>query len=93
MESNENSKEGITAHIKTEQVITIPLDEYKKLIKKAAKLRTYKMELSRVKNEKTDLYLQVCEQKDIVKQYKADIERLLGINELEKVKAEQEENA
>lgn len=91
MDNIKITEDGIDDQI--EQRITIPLSEYKKLIKKAAKLRTYKMELSRVKNEKTDLYLQVCEQKDIVKQYKADIERLLGINELEKVKAEQEENA
>lgn len=79
------------------QTITIPVEEY---IKIRIEMATQEQKEDKLWHKAWDAEEKLKETqkaledaKEVIKQYKADIERLLGINELEKVKAEQEENA
>lgn len=80
-----------------DQTITIPVEEY---IKIRIEMATQKQKEDKLWQRAWDAEEKLKETqkaledaKEVIKQYKADIERLLGINELEKVKEEQEENA
>lgn len=61
--------------------VTISVKEYKKLIKKTIKL---KFEMKEQRHQTYEYYRQLEEMKEVVKQYKADYEKLLGIDELKK---------
>lgn len=80
-----------------DQTITIPVEEYIKIRIEMATQNQKEDKLwqrawdAEEKLKETQKALE--DAKEVIKQYKADIERLLGINELEKVEAEQEENA
>lgn len=70
------------------QTITIPV----------ARFMEIRLEMADQKRKEDELYHRVWDAEEklrdsqkIIQQYKADMERLLGINELEKVKAEQED--
>lgn len=73
---------------KTEQVInpldyvTIPIKEYRKLIKKVAKL---KHDRDEQRHQKYEYYRQVEELRKTVDAYKNDIRKLVGLDELKKV--------
>ncbi len=80
-----------------DQTITIPVEEY---IKIRIEMATQKQKEDKLWQRAWDAEEKLKETqkaledaKEVIKQYKADIERLLGIDELEKVKTEQEENA
>lgn len=73
---------------KTEQVInpldyvTIPIKEYRRLIKKVAKL---KHDRDEQRHQKYEYYRQVEELRKTVDAYKNDIRKLVGLDELKKV--------
>ena len=62
--------------------VTIPIKEYRKLIKKVAKLKDDRDEQRHQKNE---YYRQVEELRKTVDAYKNDIRKLVGLDELKKV--------
>ena len=70
------------------QTITIPVSEFIEM----------RLEMAEQKRKEDELYHRVWDAEEklrdsqkIIQQYKADMERLLGITELEKVRAEQED--
>lgn len=62
--------------------VTIPIKEYRKLIKKVAKL---KHDRDEQRHQKYEYYRQVEELRKTVDAYKNDIRKLVGLDELKKV--------
>ena len=62
--------------------VTIPIKEYRRLIKKVAKL---KHDRDEQRHQKYEYYSQVEELRKTVDAYKNDIRKLVGLDELKKV--------
>ena len=62
--------------------VTIPIKEYRRLIKKVAKLKNDRDEQ---RHQKYEYYRQVEELRKTVDAYKNDIRKLVGLDELKKV--------
>lgn len=98
---------------KTEQVInpldyvTIPIKEYRKLIKKVERVKVQNRQLKELADLQKDagnyrswwkeeeakregLEEQLAQAKEVIKQYKEDYEKRLGISELQKVREVQD---
>ncbi len=87
--------------VKEVKHIMIPVKEYRKLV---AKIERQKLQIKEVKEKNADYYKwwreeeaktadlekQLEEAKEIIKQYKEDYEKRLGISELQKVKEMQD---
>ena len=66
--------------------VTIPVSEYKKLIKKVEK---YKNEVRKWESKYYDRGEELRETKKVLEEAKSDLRKLIGIQELEKTKLEQ----
>ena len=76
--------------IKEVKHIMIPVKEYRKLIEKNVRLKLIKSQYEKwwleSDNKCKDLEKQLTEAHEIIRQYKEELEKKLGISELQKVK-------
>ena len=81
-EAKRNKPEQAEQTINPLDYVTIPIKEYRKLIKKVAKL---KHDRDEQRHQKYEYYRQVEELRKTVDAYKNDIRKLVGLDELKKV--------
>lgn len=78
----ENKKDKTQEVINPLDYVTIPVKEYRKLIKKAEKL---KRERNEQRHMRYKYYAEVNELKEIIEAYKNDLRKMVGLDELKKV--------
>lgn len=82
LEENEAKRNKEKKDINPFDYVTIPLSEYKKLIKKVEK---YKTEMESQRSQKYEYSRQLDALRDTLHQYKNDLRKKCGLDELEKV--------
>ena len=81
-EAKRNKEQKTEQTINPLDYVTIPIKEYRRLIKKVAKL---KHDRDEQRHQKYEYYRQVEELRKTVDAYKNDIRKLVGLDELKKV--------
>ena len=106
-EAKRNKPEQAEQTINPLDYVTIPIKEYRKLIKKVERVKVQNRQLKELADLQKDagnyrswwkqeeakresLEEQLAQAKEVIKQYKADYEKKLGISELQKVKEVQD---